>query len=284
MMSPTVPSSHASARPGAPLTVRAAMHVHSTWSDGELSLRDVRDRFVADGCRLVCMSDHADTFDADKLAAYVNECRALSSAQVRVLPGLEFSCADRMHIVGYGVTSLVDSTVPAVVIEHIRRAGCVSVIAHPAPEHLVAIPAFSVLPDGIEAWNTKYDGPAAPRPAVFNLVGTLRRQHPQLLAFYGLDYHWKQQFRGLFVDVTLEGPDETAVLDALRRGRFTGMAGEWRLPSDGVIPAAQLEEFGRLNERSSRVRRVLKRFKKLGAPVGRLLPAGVKSQLRRFFQ
>ena len=284
MTSAKLPTSHAGARPGAPLTLRAAMHVHSTWSDGEMPLRDVRDRFVADGCQLVCMADHADTFDNDKLAAYVAECRALSDTRVRVLPGLEFSCAGRMHIVGYGITALVDSADPAVVIDHVRRTGGVSVIAHPAPEHLGQIPAFPVLSDGIEAWNTKYDGSAAPRPAVFELIGMLRKREPHLLAFYGLDYHWKQQFRGMLVDVTLEGPDEQAVLDALRRGRFTAIVGEWRLPSDGNIPPELLEEFGRRNERSSRVRRVLRRVKKLGAPVSRLLPAGVKSQLRRFFQ
>lgn len=266
------------------MTLRAVMHVHSTWSDGEMPLREVRDRFVEDGCQLVCMADHADTFDAEKLRAYLEECRALSNAHVRVLPGLEFTCANRMHIVGYGAQALVDSSDPAVVIDHIRHDGGISVIAHPAPEHLELIPSFPVLPDGIEAWNTKYDGSAAPRPAVFDLVSTLRKKKPELLAFYGLDYHWRQQFRGLQVEVTVEGPDEEAVLDALRRGRFTAIVGEWRIPSSGVVPADQLEEFGQRNERSSRLRGVMKRVKKLGAPVGRLLPSAVKSQLRRFFQ
>lgn len=265
------------------MRILAALHVHSTYSDGELSLAQVRDLFLAAGCRLVCMADHADFFDELSLSAYLAECRQLSSPQIRVLPGLEFECRGRMHIVGYGVEKLVASADPVEVIDHIARNGGVSVIAHPAPEHLPTIPSLARLPDGIEVWNTKSDGPTAPRPAVFTLTQELRQRKPDLLAFYGVDFHWKHQFRGLLNEITLSDDSHHAVIDALRAGRFEGVHGPLRLPSDGVLPAEVLEDFAVRNARSGRLRKLVRRLKKWSGPLGRALPAPLKSQLRRFF-
>lgn len=263
--------------------LRAALHVHSTYSDGEMPLSEIKARFVRAGCNLVCMADHAEFFDEAKLREYVDECRSLSDDGFLLMPGLEFGCVDRMHIVGYGVVSPTVSTDPAAVIEHIQRSGGISVIAHPAPEHLPVIPRLTVMPNGIEAWNSKYDGPAAPRPAVFALIGELRQSARELRAFYGLDLHWRHQFSGLLSVITLQSSGDRGVLDALRAGTFTGRHGDLVLPSDGVLPAELLEDFAVRNSRSQRVRTLVKRLKKMAGPLGRALPAGVKSQLRRFF-
>jgi predicted metal-dependent phosphoesterase TrpH len=265
------------------MKIMAALHVHSTYSDGELPLAQVRDLFLAAGCQLVCMADHADSFDERSLAAYLAECRQLSSQQIRVRPGLEFECRGRMHIVGYGVETLVDSEDPTEVIDHIARTGGVSVIAHPAPEHLPLIPAFPRLPDGIEVWNTKADGPVAPRPAVFALLQELRKRKPDLLAFYGVDFHWKHQFRRLLNEITIANDGDDAVIEALRAGSFQGVHGSLRLPSDGMLSAELLADFEVRNARSGRLRKLLKRFRKWSGPLGRALPAPLKSQLRRFF-
>ena len=265
------------------MKVMAALHVHSTYSDGELRLAQVRDLFLAAGCQLVCMADHADFFDEHSLASFLAECRQLSNSQIRILPGLEFGCRGRMHIVGYGVEKLIESEDPIAVIEHIAMNGGVSVIAHPAPEHLTMIPSLTHLPDGIEVWNTKSDGPAAPRPAVFALAQELRQRKADLHAFYGVDFHWKHQYRGLLNEVTLNGDGDRAVLEALRAGHFVGIHGALRLPSDGVLSAELLADFAVRNARSGRLRKLVRRLKKWTGPLGRALPAPLKSQLRRFF-
>ena len=48
---------------------------------------------------------------------------------------------------------------------------------------------FEPLPDGVEVWNTKYDGQYAPRPGTFELLGRLKTRRPDVRAFYGLDLH-----------------------------------------------------------------------------------------------
>ena len=265
------------------MKVRAALHVHSTYSDGELPLAQVRDLFLSAGCQLVCMADHADFFDERRLADFLTECRQLSNNQIRILPGLEFECRGRMHIVGYGVETLVASEDPAVVIEHIAACNGVSVIAHPAPEHLPLIPSFPRLPDGVEAWNTKSDGSTAPRPAVFELIRELRKRKPNLRAFYGVDFHWKHQDRRLLNELTLASDTDRAVIDALHAGQFEGVHGDLRLPSDGAVAPELLAAFAVRNARSSQLRKLVRRLKKWSGPLGRALPAPLKSQLRRFF-
>src|SRR5688572_542560 len=109
--------------------IQGALHVHSDYSDGEFTLAELRDVLIADGCRFACVTDHADAFDEAKVEAYVRECHQRSDDRFQFVPGLEYGCADRMHILGYGATSLITSTNPSVVIRHIEEAGGISVIA-----------------------------------------------------------------------------------------------------------------------------------------------------------
>src|SRR5204863_10216604 len=104
-------------------TVKAALHVHSTYSDGELSIADLRQVYLALGCRIVCMTDHAEAFGLRSLQSYVSECRALSGDGLQFLAGMEFACRNGMHVLGFGVTSRVPSNDPQTVIRHIKDAG-----------------------------------------------------------------------------------------------------------------------------------------------------------------
>src|SRR6185295_5113966 len=101
--------------------LKAAIHCHSTYSDGEFTLPELRELFTRAGCQVVCMTDHAESFDTDKLKAYRDECESLSDERFRFVAGLEFECERRMHILGYGVTTLADSVAPEAVISHIEN-------------------------------------------------------------------------------------------------------------------------------------------------------------------
>lgn len=86
-----------------------ALHLHSTYSDGEFTLTELRDALREQGCRFACVTDHAEFFDEARRDAFIAECERLSSDEFRFVPGLEFNCRDKMHILGYGVTELVES-------------------------------------------------------------------------------------------------------------------------------------------------------------------------------
>jgi PHP domain-containing protein len=263
--------------------IPCALHVHSTYSDGELTLCELRDIFARAGRRAVLLADHAEYFDAARVQQYIKECEALSDTTLRLIPGLEFGCDDRMHIVGYGVTALTGDTDPAAVIAHIRAHDGISVIAHPRDEHFGWIESLSDLPAGIEAWNTKYDGRYAPRPRTFELIDRLRARKPELLAFYGSDLHWRTQFRGLEIGVGAESNLRHGVLAALARGDFQARKGSLQLFSRTTPSRLVLQRFGMINSASRVVWCSLKWLKGASGALGNRLPGPIKAQLRRIF-
>jgi hypothetical protein len=263
--------------------LKGANHVHSCWSDGEFTLAELREIFATGGCRFSFVTDHAESMGPDQIQAYVRECASLSDDRFQFIPGLEFECKERMHILGFGVTLRINSQDPEEVIRHIEREGGVSVIAHPPDRMFEAIGGFQVLPNGIEVWNTKYDGRYAPRPATFDFLRTLQERKPDIHAFYGQDLHWKRQFRGLFVQIQCDVLSRELLLAALARGDFSGQAGDLVLPSSGKLPDALLNHFATVYGRSDRMRRAIKGIKKMTDRVGLKIPPGLKGHLRRIF-
>jgi hypothetical protein len=229
------------------------------------------------------MTEHAEYFDAETVSEYRAECERLSDDSFVFVPGLEYTCERRMHVLGYGVTDLVSSTDPEEVISHINSAGGISVIAHPMDSAFPWIESFTQLPQGIETWNSKYDGRYAPRPRTFQLLQRLQTRQSRMLAFYGVDFHWKKQFRELYTSLNSQTLTADSILEALSKGSFTGVKGNLTLPSSGDIPTRLLTYFGRRNERSMRLRGLTRKVKKIADRFGAKVPAPIKGQLRRIF-
>jgi hypothetical protein len=263
--------------------LKGALHAHSTYSDGEFTLRELREVFLSDGCSFLGMTDHAEYFDEPSIERYISECESLSDETFRLLPGLEYRCERNMHILGYGATKPTSSSGPQEVIRHIDAQDAVSVIAHPRDDFFAWIESFDTLPQGIETWNTKYDGRYAPRPGTFGLLQRLKERCPEMRAFYGQDLHWKKQFRGLHVLLDCDAPESTKILAALAAGKYTGQKDNLQLPSSGVLPESLLEEFGGVQARSHRMWRFLKNGKQTLDRLGIRVPDSLKAQLRRIF-
>ena len=145
------------------------------------------------------------------------------------------------------------------------------------------IESFEELPDGIEAWNTKYDGRFAPRPETFRLIRRLQQRRPSLLAFYGQDLHWKKQYRGIFIELNWESTERQHVLQALRNGDYSARNGSTELASSGTVSEEILENFSAVQQRYTGLQRWLKRMKKAADHLGIPVSSRVKAQLRRIF-
>jgi len=229
------------------------------------------------------MTDHAEFFDSVKLDAYARECESLSDDRFRFIAGLEYTCDKRMHVLGLGVTSLAGTTDPQQVIRYIEDQAGLSVIAHPMDSMFDSIETFETLPNGIETWNSKYDGRYAPRPRTFRLLERLQQRKPEMCAFYGIDLHWRKQFRGLLNIVQTTELSPQPILSAIRAGDYFAMKGELELPSSGVLSEGLIARFKREHARSDRLRRIAKKVKKATSRVGLAPTGGLKAQLRRIF-
>ncbi len=128
------------------------LHAHSTWSDGDLSLRELCDLYGRRGFDVLAVTDHAPRDDrhvqpgnhADYLAAVAAEAaRAAELYDLLVIPGLELTYDDHdplqaAHVVAVGLHEYVPLEAglqPALAVA--RAHGAALVAAHPyAPEQL----------------------------------------------------------------------------------------------------------------------------------------------------
>jgi len=261
---------------------KGALHVHSVYSDGEFTLAELREIFLAAGCRFAFVTDHAEAFDEKKVTEYVGECARLSDDRFVFVAGLEYECEQRLHVIGYGTTTVTTEKSPPAVFRHIARAGGVSVIAHPKTVAFRWIETFDELPAGIEVWNSKYDGKYAPRAETFLLLHRLQSRQPAVRAFFGQDLHWRTQPRVLFVETEAAVATSDLLLQALAAGQFVGVKGALRLPASGEIAPELLDRFRRVNARSARIKSVLSTVTRTAKRLGATVPAPIKAQLRRF--
>jgi hypothetical protein len=263
--------------------VKGALHVHTTFSDGEFSLEELRLMYTALGYRFACLTDHAESFDERKLTRYRAEADSLSDESFRFIPGLEFECPGRIHILGLGMTSLLTTREPYQVIRSIEEHGSISVIAHPRTKDFGRIEGLEYPPTGIEVWNSKYDGRYAPRIETFELLRRVRDRNPHVRAFYGQDLHFRKQYTGVHVELRNATLDSKSIISALREGRYVGRSADLHLTADGSLEPSVAKRFERLHRRSRQMRGLAGDTKGVLDSLGLSIPARLKTQLRRLF-
>ena len=221
--------------------MRGVLHVHSIFSDGEAPLERIVQTFAAAGVHFIAVSDHAEVFSDDRMERYVSLCQALSSPSLLVIPGLEFALkGGSIHILGFGVKKRVRAPGMEQLVDGIHEAGGIAVLAHPPVGSINMIEAVKDKLDGIEVWNTRYDGPVTPRTQSFQLLQKVRKSNPKAAAYCGIDLHKLDQARKpVYVDVDAKELSREAILGALRAGEFTLHRGATVIPSSGSLTFVQ---------------------------------------------
>ncbi len=213
--------------------LRGAVHVHSRYSyDGTASVDELAAFFRRRRFDFICITEHSDGLTAADLARLAAEAEAASSAEFLVIPGIEFSCRRRLHVLGLGVITPIDSDDPLVVADHIRREGGVAVVAHPVAYGADHPEDLALRVDGLEVWNITKDGWLAPGRESVRLWRRWRTLNPGLRGYAALDLHALDSPADLYLVVEAAGLTPAAVLTALRsgtlelRGRFLGLTGD----------------------------------------------------------
>ncbi len=131
------------------------LHAHTTWSDGELQLRELVDLYGSAGFDVLCVTDHVlrrddpwparngrPCVDEETVTPYLEAIaherdRARSTYGLLLVPGLELTYNDpdpdrACHAVAVGLERFVSMDEgPAAAMEEARDAGAAVVVAHP---------------------------------------------------------------------------------------------------------------------------------------------------------
>jgi predicted metal-dependent phosphoesterase TrpH len=221
--------------------MRGVLHVHSTFSDGEESLERVVQTLGAAGMNFVAVSDHAEVFDERRMHEYVALCHSLSNSHLLVIPGLEFALkGGSLHILGYGITKRVRATGLEELVDAIHAAGGIVVVAHPPGGSINLISGVKGKLDGVEVWNSRYDGTTAPRAESFQLLRRVRLSNGGAAAYCGVDLHKLSQARKpVYVDVEVNKLERDEIINGLRAGNFSLHGPNLSIPSSGKLTFVQ---------------------------------------------
>jgi hypothetical protein len=202
-------------------TIKIACHVHSDWSyDGKWPLPNLAAAFPERGYRVVMMTEHDRGFSEARRLEHREACAKTSFESLLLVPGIEYSDASNtVHVLVWGPVPFLGEGVPTgELLREVSRFGGIAVLAHPSRRQAWKVydRAWATHLLGVEVWNRKTDGWAPSKTAPAVLKGT------SLLEFVGLDFHDRNQFFPLAMEISLAGAlSENALLGELRscRGR-----------------------------------------------------------------
>lgn len=205
------------------MEILAACHLHSVWSyDGSWSLEALSATFSRRGYRILMMTEHDRGFTASRYDQYREACAQASCDEILVLPGTEYSDAtNRIHVLAWGVPFLGEGLPTNEVLEAVRAANGVAVLAHPSRRDAWKCfePRWADRLLGVEVWNRKYDGwaPSKTAPALL--------QTARAIPFVGMDFHTQRQSfpLAMALDIHTNVAEET-VLHCLRSRRCSPRA------------------------------------------------------------
>lgn len=222
-------------------TLRGALHLHTTYShDGTMRTKELADFLRTNGYDFIAITEHSYDVNPDSMACLVSESQELSSHEFLVIPGIEFRCHSGLDIIDYGVTKTIDSEDPADVINHIKSNGGVAVWAHPSIQNYPSDKSWVLMLDGCEIYNNSKDGKFLPQRRSIKKYEILKKWHPGLLAFTGLDLYRKVSFQFLSLSLPETENNSVDILASLREGRFATVSKFFRVNSKGELSSLSL--------------------------------------------
>ena len=198
------------------MNVTAVCHVHSEWSyDADWPLRRLAAEFARRGYRVVLSTEHDKGFSEQRFQQYRATCAEVSSQDLLVVPGIEYSDSTNVvHILTWGLSRFLGERLPTLeLLERVKAENGVAVMAHPVRRDAWKRydSSWTGYLTGIELWNRKADG-WAPSPIAAKLLdGTV------LLPFASLDFHRQNQMFPLSMHLNIGGAiTEQTVVNSLR--------------------------------------------------------------------
>ena len=202
--------------------LKGALHVHSSISyDGIMSVEELSLFFKRKKFDFVLITEHSENVSKVIMNKLIGECKRLSSSEFLIIPGLEFSCGDGIHILGLGVNGISESGDWLEVTRHIHQQGGVAVLAHPTKQEYSFDGAWIEELDGVEIWNSAYDGKFLPQAESIKTFKKLAQQNPHLKPFAGMDLHREKDYHDVALKIKGNDLNQAQILKDLKKGNFT---------------------------------------------------------------
>lgn len=216
--------------------VKVNLHMHTSHSDGHVSPSEALRIYREHGYDAVALTDH-----------WV-QGKPYEEQGITVLAGCEFHAGGDprktgvYHIVGIGMEKeavVQDKTNPQCIINAIREAGGLAILAHPAwsfntPEQILALQNV----EGIEIYNTVSDFAVnyrADSSDTIDQVAVAERYYP-LIASDDAHYYSGDECKS-YILVEADSPDRESILNAIRAEKFYASQGpemDVRIENDTV--------------------------------------------------
>lgn len=271
------------------MIVRGMAHVHSRWSyDGCHSLDELVARATSRRLDFILMSEHNRTLTDETMTAFVAQCDALTQATgVLVVPGIECEATpDFVHVLGYGVRTLICDRRVGAIATAIRAAGGFPVLAHPLYRDAAAHVPPTELAElgGWEVWNGKADGPWYPGTDAVRRLVELHRGGSSLVPMAGADLHRLEADPGLVLEVTCAARTADEILAALARRAYRVVGAAWNFAAADPLREPPLSLRRVAAAAAVDVRRGAKRVHGWLARRGLRAPASVAGAARRLLK
>jgi len=77
----------------------------------------------AKGYSFVCLTEHSDDFNQEKMDKFIRCCEENTSEEFLVIPGIEYRCKNIIHLIGLEITRFYHLDNPFQLIEKIHSEG-----------------------------------------------------------------------------------------------------------------------------------------------------------------
>lgn len=218
------------------MLVKGALHLHSHFSyDAKLSLPELRGLFRAQGLHFALMTEHTDELTPESAEAFMRACREASDAEFLFVPGFEVPYR-YTHVLMVGATRFVQGgPVDAAGLQAWRSACSFAVLAHPHRNAFEVDDDLREVIDGIEIWNSQYDGKQVPRTSARRLYRSVQSIKPDLLAWGGWDFHRASHAGGPVIVTEIKALTVPEVLGKLQGGFFSSVSASCEITSRGTV-------------------------------------------------
>jgi len=199
------------------MQIKGLSHVHSNFSDGDLSLEEIKEIAQKLGVSFVLMADHMEQLGSqEKVQEMIEKCQQLSGEDFLIIPGFEVSPKRDYHVLVYNGRQFINHNPSRQdIIDSSFSEDQFLVLAHASqyPGKLSLELAKKL--DGVEVWNARYDSRYAPNLKAYNCL-----KNTDLVALAGLDAHSEAGFKKLWIEMDLEKLNTEEIFRALREKRF----------------------------------------------------------------